>query len=56
MIPRALGVGLQSLVLGALLYLALWQLAVYRVPPKEGIKGEGLDATTSARIFRYQGY
>ncbi len=53
---RGVGIGLQAVVLGTLLYLALWQLAAYRVAPKEGVKGGGLPATTSARIFRYQGY
>lgn len=54
--PRTMGVALQSIVLGSLLYVALWQLALYRVEPKEGIKSEGLQAPTTARIFRYQGY
>jgi hypothetical protein len=53
---RALGVTLQGLVLGTLLYVALWQLAAYRVAPKEAIKEESLQSPTTARIFRYQGY
>ncbi len=54
--PRTIGVILQALVLGSLLYVGLWQLALYRVEPKEGIKLDEISSPTTARIFRYQGY